>query len=77
MMCDTKKVKKLGFFDENFFLYWEDKDLIIIGAGISGWTVAHYLIEKGYNITIYENCANQPWIICFTLPVFTLYGSKY
>ena len=28
MMCDTKKVKKLGFFDENFFLYWEDKDLM-------------------------------------------------
>lgn len=31
-----------------------NKDLIIIGAGISGLTVAHYLIEKGYNITIYE-----------------------
>ena len=28
MMCDTTKVKKLGFFDENFFLYWEDKDLM-------------------------------------------------
>ena len=28
IMCDTKKVKKLGFFDENFFLYWEDKDLM-------------------------------------------------
>ena len=29
MMCDTKKVKKLGFFDENFLLlYWEDKDLM-------------------------------------------------
>ena len=24
MLCDTKKVKKIGFFDEDFFLYWED-----------------------------------------------------
>ena len=23
-----KKVRKLGFFDENFFLYWEDIDLM-------------------------------------------------
>ena len=28
MICDLKKVKKLGFFDENFFLYWEDIDLM-------------------------------------------------
>ena len=28
MLCDLKKVKKLGFFDENFFLYWEDIDLM-------------------------------------------------
>ena len=24
MLCDTKKLKKIGFFDEDFFLYWED-----------------------------------------------------
>ena len=24
MLCDVKKVKKIGFFDEDFFLYWED-----------------------------------------------------
>ena len=24
MLCDTKKVNKIGFFDEDFFLYWED-----------------------------------------------------
>ena len=24
MLCDTKKTKKIGFFDEDFFLYWED-----------------------------------------------------
>ena len=24
MMCDTKKTNKIGFFDEDFFLYWED-----------------------------------------------------
>ena len=24
MLCDTKKIKKIGFFDEDFFLYWED-----------------------------------------------------
>ena len=23
-MCDTKKLNKIGFFDEDFFLYWED-----------------------------------------------------
>ena len=28
MLCDLKKVKKLGFFDENFFLYWNDEDLM-------------------------------------------------
>ena len=28
MLCDLKKVKKFGFFDENFFLYWEDIDLM-------------------------------------------------
>ena len=24
MLCDTKKTKNIGFFDEDFFLYWED-----------------------------------------------------
>ena len=24
MMCDTKKTKKIGFFDNDFFLFWED-----------------------------------------------------
>ena len=24
MLCDTAKLKKIGFFDEDFFLYWED-----------------------------------------------------
>ena len=28
MVCDVKKLKKIGFFDEDFFLYWEDIDLI-------------------------------------------------
>ena len=28
MICDVKKLKKLGFFDENYFLYWEDIDLM-------------------------------------------------
>jgi len=28
MLCDVKKLKKIGFFDEDFFLYWEDIDLI-------------------------------------------------
>lgn len=28
MLCDVKKTKKIGFFDENFFLYWEDIDLM-------------------------------------------------
>ena len=28
MICDTEKVKQISFFDEDFFLYWEDKDLM-------------------------------------------------
>ena len=28
MLCDLEKVKQIGFFDEDFFLYWEDKDLM-------------------------------------------------
>ena len=28
MICDLQKVKKIGFFDEDYFLYWEDKDLM-------------------------------------------------
>jgi len=24
IMCDVKKLNKIGFFDEDFFLYWED-----------------------------------------------------
>ena len=24
ILCDVKKLKKIGFFDEDFFLYWED-----------------------------------------------------
>ena len=28
MICDTKKVNKLKFFDEDYFLYWNDEDLM-------------------------------------------------
>ena len=28
MICDIEKVKQISFFDEDFFLYWEDKDLM-------------------------------------------------
>ena len=28
MMCDVKKLKKIKFFDEDYFLYWEDIDLM-------------------------------------------------
>ena len=28
MICSTKKVRKIGFFDKDYFLYWEDKDLM-------------------------------------------------
>jgi N-acetylglucosaminyl-diphospho-decaprenol L-rhamnosyltransferase len=27
IVCDVKKIKELNFFDEDFFLYWEDVDL--------------------------------------------------
>ncbi len=28
ILCDVKKLKKIEFFDEDFFLYWEDIDLM-------------------------------------------------
>ncbi len=28
MICDLQKVKQIGFFDEDYFLYWEDQDLM-------------------------------------------------
>ena len=28
MICDVEKLKKIKFFDEDYFLYWEDIDLI-------------------------------------------------
>ena len=28
ILCDVDKLKKIGFFDEDFFLYWEDIDLM-------------------------------------------------
>jgi len=28
MMCNVKKLKRIGFFDEDYFLYWEDVDLM-------------------------------------------------
>ena len=28
ILIDVKKIKKLGFFDEDYFLYWEDIDLM-------------------------------------------------
>mgnify|MGYP005639229175 CR=1 FL=1 len=31
-----------------------DNNIVIIGAGISGLTVAHYLVRRGYNVSIYE-----------------------
>ena len=28
ILCDVEKLKKIGFFDEDYFLYWEDIDLM-------------------------------------------------
>lgn len=28
MICDTAKVRKIKFFDEDYFLYWNDEDLM-------------------------------------------------
>ena len=28
LICNTEKVREIGFFDEDFFLYWEDIDLM-------------------------------------------------
>ena len=42
-IADTKKFKKLGMFDENFFFYWEDVDL------------SHRIKKSKYNIKINLN----------------------
>ena len=31
-----------------------ENNIVVIGAGISGLTVAHYLIKNGYNVEVYE-----------------------
>ena len=28
ILCDVKKLRKIGFFDDDYFLYWEDIDLM-------------------------------------------------
>jgi len=47
MICDVRKLKKIGFFDEDYFLYWEDIDLMKkINSSNYKMVVANYIFAK-------------------------------
>jgi len=47
MICDVRKLKKIGFFDEDYFLYWEDIDLMKkINSSNFKMVVANYIFAK-------------------------------
>ena len=45
MLCDTAKLKKIGFFDEDFFLYWEDIFLMKDHSSLSTISLHAHVIE--------------------------------
>jgi len=57
MLCRSipKEEYIVSFYKLIFFVNVSiDMNVIIFGAGIAGLTVAHELLERGYNVTIYE-----------------------
>ena len=56
MICDVKKLKKIGFFDEDYFLYWEDIDLMKkINSSNYKMVVVNYIFAKHMSSQSSEN----------------------
>ncbi len=76
--------KDIGFFDESFFMYYEDTD-ISFRAQLAGWTVYynpkavayHYIgasTEKVKGLHAYNTLKNQPLLILKNVPIKMLCG---
>ncbi len=56
MVCDVKKLKKIDFFDEDYFLYWEDIELMHkINSTNYKMVVANYIFAKHMSSQSSEN----------------------
>lgn len=56
ILCDVEKLKKIGFFDEDFFLYWEDIDLMKrINHSKYKMVIADNIFAKHYSSQSSEN----------------------
>lgn len=56
MVCDVKKLKKIGFFDEDYFLYWEDIELMKkINNSDFRMVVTNYIFAKHMSSQSSEN----------------------
>ena len=56
ILCDVEKLKKIGFFDEDFFLYWEDIDLMKrINHSKYKMVIADNIFAKHHNSQSSEN----------------------
>ncbi len=56
MMCDIKKLNKIGFFDEDYFLYWEDIDLMKkVNISKYKMVVVNYIFAKHMSSQSSEN----------------------
>jgi len=63
MICDVKKLKKIGFFDEDYFLYWEDIDLMKkINSSNYKMVVASYIFAKHASSQSSENNLKTEYI---------------
>ena len=64
MLFNNEKIKKIGFFDENFFLYFEDDDLCIRSKEVL----------KIY----YVRCSNRSYCWWFySLQIFKISGKNF
>ena len=56
MICDVKKLKKIGFFDEDYFLYWEDIDLMHkVNSTNYKMVITNYIFAKHMSSQSSEN----------------------
>ena len=63
MICDVKKLKKIGFFDEDYFLYWEDIDLMKkINKSKYKMVVTNYIFAKHMTSQSSENSLKTDYL---------------